>query len=82
MKGSQSPSTSKAYNEIVYGDALETNINGIACDEGNFFDDEQNLRGDLLKAGGPTGAPMRIMTSGVCPKEFPIEDQGACYSAP
>jgi hypothetical protein len=69
-------------DEILYGDALDSNINGIACDEGNFFDDERNSRGDLLKAGGPTAGPVPIMPGGVCPKEFPMEDQSACYSAP
>jgi hypothetical protein len=69
-------------DEILYGDALDSNINGIACDEGNFFDDERISRGDLLKAGGPTAGPVPVMPGGVCPKEFPIEDRDACYSAP
>jgi hypothetical protein len=69
-------------DEILYGDALDSNINGIACDEGNFFDNERNPRRDLLKAGGPTGGPAPVMPNGVCPKEFPIENRDGCYSAP
>ncbi len=69
-------------DEILYGDALDSNINGIACDEGNFFDDEHNPGGDLLKAGGPAAGPVPVMPGGVCPKEFPMENRDGCYSAP
>lgn len=69
-------------DEILYGDALDSNINGIACDEGNFFDDERNPRGDLLKAGGPAAGPVPVMAGGVCPKEFPLENRDGCYSEP
>ena len=69
------------HDEILYGDALDSNINGIACDEGNFFDSERGARGDLLKAGGPTAGPVPVMPTGVCPKEFPIENRNGCYSA-
>ncbi len=68
-------------DEILYGDALDANINGIACDEGNFFDGRQNQRGDLLEAGGPTEGPVPNLPDGGCPTEFPIERQGACYVA-
>ncbi len=69
-------------DEILYGDALDSNINGVACDEGNFFDDKRNPRGDLLKAGGPADGPVPVMQGGACPKEFPIEGNDGCYSAP
>ena len=69
-------------DEILYGDALDSNINGIACDEGNFFDNERNLRGNLLEAGGPAAGPVPVMPGGGCPKEYPIENSDGCYSAP
>jgi hypothetical protein len=68
-------------DEILYGDALDANINGAACDEGNFFNSGQNQRGDLLEAGGLTEGPVPNLPNGGCPKEFPIEGQGACYVA-
>ena len=68
-------------DEILYGDALDANINGVACDEGNFFDSGQNPRGDLLEAGGPTQGPVPNLPNGGCPKEFPIDREGACYVA-
>jgi hypothetical protein len=69
-------------DEILYGDALDSNINGIACDEGNFFDRERNPRGALLSAGGPYAGPVPVMPGGICPKEFPIENGNSCHSAP
>lgn len=69
-------------DEILYGDALDSNINGVACDEGNFFNDKRNPRQELLKAGGPITGPVPLMPGGVCPKEFPAENGDGCYSAP
>ena len=69
-------------DEILYGDALDSNINGVACDEGNFFDDKRKPREELLKAGGAAGGPVPVMPGGICPKEFPIEGNDGCYSAP
>lgn len=66
-------------DEILYGDALDPNINGIACDEGNFFGGGQSPGGDLLEAGGPIEGPVPSLPGGGCPKEFPIGRQGACY---
>jgi hypothetical protein len=67
-------------DEILYGDALDANINGVACDEGNFFDSGRSPRGDLLEAGGPTGGPVPSLPGGECPKEFPIGRHDACYA--
>src|SRR5215210_1085700 len=38
-------------DQILFGDALDSDINGIACDEGDFFG--RSERGNLLEAGGP-----------------------------
>lgn len=35
--------------------------------------------GSLLDAGGPTSGPVPLMPEGGCPREFPIERDGACY---
>ena len=67
-------------DEILYGDALDSNINGVACDEGNFFDGPRNQGGDLLEAGGPTAGPVPLMPDGGCPEEYPVERAGACYA--
>lgn len=32
----------------------------------------------LLQAGGPANGPMPLMPGGGCPKEFPVEENGAC----
>lgn len=32
----------------------------------------------LLQAGGPTNGPVPLMPAGGCPKEFPVEVDGAC----
>jgi hypothetical protein len=75
-------------DEILFGDALDSNVNGIACDEGNFFDEQSTKgrsRGELLKAGGPEKGPVPLMpgegpSGGGCPKEYPIEENNACYA--
>ena len=67
-------------DEILYGDALDANINGVACDEGNFFDSPQNQGGDLLEAGGPSIGPIPLMPDGGCPEEYPVKHTGACYA--
>jgi hypothetical protein len=28
-------------DQIIFGDTLDSNVNCIACDEGNFFDDKE-----------------------------------------
>lgn len=33
----------------------------------------------LMEAGGPTSGPVPLMASGECPKEFPVQQGGACY---
>ena len=71
-------------DQILFGDALDSNVNGIACDEGNFFDKQSSKgspRGELLKAGGPEKGPVPLMPSGGCPVEYPAERAGACYAA-
>ncbi len=34
-----------------------------------------------FKAGGPSQGPVPLMPNGRCPKEFPVERGGACYTA-
>lgn len=68
-------------DEILYGDALDANINGTACDEEDFFGRQNNSSQSLLKAGGPGDAPAPLMLGGGCPKEFPLQKGEACYSA-
>ena len=65
-------------DQILFGDTLDSNVNGIACDEGDFFS-EQSSSGDLLEAGGPARGPVPLMPGGGCPEEYPIKENGACY---
>jgi hypothetical protein len=37
--------------------------------------------GTLFDAGGPTGGAVPLMPDGGCPAEFPIRQDGACYSS-
>ncbi len=79
-------------DQIIFGDALDPDINGIACDEGDFFN-ERSLRGNpgdnpskersprstLLRAGGPEEGPVPLMPGGGCPEEFSVRNHDACY---
>ncbi len=81
-------------DQIIFGDALDSDINGIACDENTFFDEKSTNRDSkdevfkrsskstLLKAGGPEAGPVPLMPAGGCPEEFPAERDGACYARP
>lgn len=67
-------------DQILFGDALDADINEIACDEQDFF----GRLGDqdtLLEAGGPEQGPIPLMPNGSCPKEYPIQQGTACYSS-
>jgi len=80
-------------DQIIFGDALDSDVNGLAGDEEDFVAERNSKRdskGDifeersskaaLLKAGGPEeGAPVPLMPDGACPKEYPAEKNGACY---
>ena len=33
----------------------------------------------LMNAGGPKAGPVPLMPGGGCPKEYPVQRQGACY---
>ncbi len=39
-------------------------------------------RSDPLRAGGPSEGPVPPMPGGGCPREYPTEENGACYAAP
>lgn len=65
-------------DQILFGDELDSDVNGIACDEGDFFNN-QNSEDNLLQAGGPDSSPLPLMPDGGCPREYPLEISGACY---
>jgi hypothetical protein len=66
-------------DQILFGDALDSDVNGIACDEENFFSRQINVRQSLLEAGGPGDGPVPLILNGGCPKEFPLQKDGACH---
>ncbi len=83
-------------DQIVFGEALDSDINGVACDEDDVFIEKTSKRGSkgaastessakglLLKAGGPDEdrAPVPRMPGGGCPEEYPVENGVACYAA-
>ncbi len=66
-------------DQILFGDELDSDVNGIACDEGNYFNNRK--RSDsLLQAGGPGSGPLPLMPDGSCPAEYPNQFAGGCYS--
>ena len=67
-------------DQILFGDALDSDINGNACDEEDFFSRQNNSRQRLLEAGGPEAGPVPPIPNGGCPKEFPLQKDEACYS--
>ena len=66
-------------DQILFGDALDSDINGTACDEEDFFSRENSSRQSLLEAGGPEETPVPLMPGSGCPKEFPLQKGGACH---
>jgi hypothetical protein len=66
-------------DQILFGDALDSDVNGIACDEEDFFS-RTGQSENLLKAGGPEIGPVPHMPNGGCPKEFPISENSACFA--
>ena len=71
-------------DEILFGDALDSNVDGVACNEGDFFNQrnaqDTRSRDELLKAGGAEEGPVPLMPGGGCPKEYPLKKDGACYN--
>ncbi len=67
-------------DQILFGDALDSDINGTACDEEDFFSRQNNSRQSLLEAGGPGDGPVPPIPNGGCPKEFPLQKGEACHS--
>jgi hypothetical protein len=67
-------------DQILFGDALDSDVNGIACDEQNFFGG-RSARENLLEAGGPLSGPVPLMPDGDCPREYPVEKDGSCHSS-
>ena len=67
-------------DQIIFGDALDPDINGAACDEAaDFFSGQRTTRESLLEAGGPYDTPAPLMPDGSCPKEFPIQKDSSCH---
>ncbi len=67
-------------DQILFGDELDSDVNGVACDESAFFNN-QSSGGNLLQAGGPDDSPLPLMPNGGCPREYPMKASGACYSS-
>ncbi len=67
-------------DQILLGDALDPDFNSLACDEDDFFG-RISQRDSLLEAGGPEDGPVPLMPTGVCPEEYPIHKDRACYSS-
>ncbi len=67
-------------DQILFGDELDSDVNGVACDEGAFFNNRSS-GGNLLQAGGPDDSPLPLMPNGGCPREYPMKASGACYSS-
>jgi hypothetical protein len=65
-------------DQILFGDALDSDINGVACDEEDFFAG-RNTKENLLEAGGPEDGPVPLMPGGGCPQEFPLQRGESCY---
>jgi hypothetical protein len=65
-------------DQILFGDALDSDINGVACDEEDFFA-ARNTSENLLEAGGPEDGPVPLMPGGGCPQEFPLQRGESCY---
>ncbi len=68
-------------DQILFGDALDSDINEIACDEQDFFSGIGNTD-SLLKAGGSKTGPVPLMPDGACPEEYPLQQGGACHTSP
>jgi hypothetical protein len=66
-------------DQILFGDALDSDINGTACDEEDFFGIRKNSNQTLLEAGGPGDTHVPLMPGGGCPKEFPLNKGEACH---
>ena len=66
-------------DQILFGDALDSDVNGVACDEEEFFSGPSST-GSLLEAGAPEDGPVPPMPDGACPEEYPAERAGACYA--
>lgn len=66
-------------DQIIFGDALDSDVDGTACDEEDFFATRGGSTESLLEAGGPGYGPVPLMPGGGCPEEFPLQESGACY---
>ncbi len=40
---------------------------------------QDQYKGDLFDAGGPTIGPVPLMPDNSCPPEYPVKQNGACY---
>ena len=72
---------------------IDQNGNGIPCEGENLPDASQGPSGQLttgaqyqgdaslMNAGGPLKGPVPLMPDGSCPKEYPVERSGACFTS-
>lgn len=91
--GSQESAQAELERDLSDPNNLDPDANGIACEEYDYgggggtttdaaqdqYQQDLDL-GTLFDSGGPTGGPAPPMPDGDCPPEFPIEQNGACYS--
>ena len=67
-------------DQILFGDALDSDINGTACDEDDFFSRQNGSKQSLLEAGGPADGPILPIPNCSCLKEYLLHKGGVCYS--
>ena len=72
---------------------IDEDGDGVPCEGENLPDASQGpggqqttgalYQGDasLMNAGGPPKGPVPLMPGGNCPKEYPVERSGACYTS-
>ena len=72
---------------------IDEDGDGVPCEGENLPDASQGpggqqttgalYQGDasLMNAGGPPEGPVPLMPGGNCPKEYPVERSGACYTS-
>ena len=72
---------------------IDEDGDGVPCEGENLPDASQGPSGQqatgaqyqgdasLMNAGGPPKGPVPLMPDGNCPKEYPVERSGACYTS-
>jgi hypothetical protein len=74
-------------DQVLFGDALDPDVDGVACDEEFAADGEDSRQydqnGTLLEAGGPDPARALLprMQDGTCPTEYPLASGDGCRAS-